>query len=324
MKKKSILMIKSLQKPADHLAEMLHDGFVSLGTHIDVYDPSGATNLDDYDAVIATSLRWDIIDIVSMAQKNAPERLYFIDGEDDPFIRSIYKYARLYFKREKLLNPTMANNLARPYGYIRHAAWVTIGNKKKEHLLKLLKNKEICGLSLQSRRQDIRSISLTTTIKKSEPYSKKRYDVCFFATGGKSNPFRARFAKLLTDYCLIHGYKAYVNLSKRLPYEQYTQIIRQSRVALSLRGLGWDTVRYWDIPSLGTCLFSEYLPIEIKNNFVEGKEAVFFKDFGDFAKKFEWVLNDNWQSIARNGKRKFEHYHTPGHRAEYLLNSINE
>ena len=326
---KNILMIKT-PRP-DYMADMLLNGFVHAGIRIDVYDPSKTPDLDDYDIIIATSLRWDVLDIVSRVHREAPDRLYYVDGEDDPFVRSIHKSAKLYFKSEKLQRPTIAGNFAyRPYAHIRHAAWVTMGNKTPGHLLRLLENMDICALSLQSPGQNIQSLSHSTTIKDVLPKlagklsDEKIYDISYVAAANKNNPVRARFARLLTEFCAKQGYKTYIDTSGKVPHERYIQSIKSSRVALSLSGLGYEAIRYWEIPALGTCLCSIEFPLVVRNNFVDGKEAVFFRDFEDFTKKIEWALNGKWQAIARNGKKKFEQYHAPRRRAEYLLKTINE
>jgi len=310
----------------DKLADMLLAGLSALGIKVDLCTKS--TDLDGYDIILATSLRWDVLDMVINAQQKAVERLYYIDGEDDPFIRSIYEYAKIYFKSEKLINPSITSNFAsRPYAHIRHVVWIALGSKKQDHLLRLLNNQNICGLRLQNRSQKIESINHSTLIKASKEKLEKIYDVSFIMASGK-NGMRLRFADKLNRLCKAKGYKAYINTamkrSDRISYKQYMKIVKQSKVSISLRGSGWDSIRYWDITALGTCLLSEELPIEIKNNFIDRKEAVFFKDFGDFTDKLEWAISkDNrYEQIAERGRRKFDHYHNPRHRAEYLLNTI--
>jgi hypothetical protein len=317
---KKILFIKTMKKPLDNLAELLIKGFGDLNVPIDVYNGEAKVNFDDYDTILATSLRWDNIDIVSEAQKQAQGRLYFIDGEDDPFIRAIYKHANVYFKREKLLYPRARSNLAKPYDYIKHATWTYLGDKRLGSAIKLVKNMKICSLAFQTTKHKLQSINLTATKKPNEAPLDKLYDICFIISPG--NAFREGFAKQLSAYCTKKGHKAYISTSGGVPAEEYVRIIRQSKTALSLRGLGWDTYRYYDIASLGTCLISEYLPIEIQNNFINKEEAVFFDDFSDFTRKFEWALKNNWQEIGDAGKEKFDLWHVPTQRAQRVLNTI--
>ena len=94
----------------DKLAEMLLAGFGELDIKVDFCTKS--TDLDDYDIILATSLRWDVLGMVVNAQQKAVERLYYVDGEDDPFVRSIYKYVKIYFKSEKLINPSITSNFS--------------------------------------------------------------------------------------------------------------------------------------------------------------------------------------------------------------------
>ena len=47
------------------------------------------------------------------------------------------------------------------------------------------------------------------------------------------------------------------------------------KVVLNFRGGGWDTLRYWEVPALGTFMISGKPGFEIPNNFVDGESIVY-------------------------------------------------
>jgi len=73
------------------------------------YKDLNEPRIDEFDTIIFGSLREDVLDIVAKFLRIAKRReifTVFLDGEDDMFIRNIYNYVNLYFKRECLLKPS--------------------------------------------------------------------------------------------------------------------------------------------------------------------------------------------------------------------------
>jgi len=106
--------------------------------------------------------------------------------------------------------------------------------------------------------------------------------------------------------------------------EHYNRLLRGSLVAVSVRGFGWDTYRYWEIPYFGACLLSERLPITIPKNFVDGEEAVFFTGPDEFQEKLAKLLLDPQEGIriAANGKKAAMERHLSIHRARSVLTEL--
>ncbi|GKS59008.1 hypothetical protein YTPLAS18_25350 [Nitrospira sp.] len=108
----------------------------------------------------------------------------------------------------------------------------------------------------------------------------------------------------------------------RLGFEEYHDLLARSKIALSIRGGGFDTVRYWEIVASKALLVSEEPDICIPHNFEHGKHAVFCKsdlsDLMDLVKAFTWD-DAAREGLAEEGYRHLLRHHTCERRAEYFL-----
>ena len=89
--------------------------------------------------------------------------------------------------------------------------------------------------------------------------------------------------------------------------EAYAIMLRSSRIGLNCFGMGFDTVRYWELPAHGAMLLSERLPIRIPENFVDGESAVFFDTVQELEEKLAYYLAQPEESaeIAAAGADTF-------------------
>jgi spore maturation protein CgeB len=93
-------------------------------------------------------------------------------------------------------------------------------------------------------------------------------------------------------------------------------------MALSIRGGGFDTLRYWEIPTSKAVLVSEQPDICIPNNFEHGKHALFCRpDLSDLIDLVRTYLRDDAarEALALEGHRHLLRFHTCERRAEYFL-----
>ena len=85
------------------------------------------------------------------------------------------------------------------------------------------------------------------------PTGERDIDVAFL---GPTSPERAGVAaglrELERDGAVVQS-----AMAASLPWEDYMQVLARSRIAVSVRGLGYDTYRYWEIPYAGALLLSE-------------------------------------------------------------------
>jgi len=110
-------------------------------------------------------------------------------------------------------------------------------------------------------------------------------------------------------------------LDGRFSQEDYIRRIRAAAIGLNCFGMGFDTVRYWELPAQGCMLLSDRLPIELPHNFADGKEAVFFDDLPDLLEKMDYYLAhpEIVAEIAAAGHAHFLRHHTNEARARQLL-----
>lgn len=108
----------------------------------------------------------------------------------------------------------------------------------------------------------------------------------------------------------------------RMTFEAYHRLLRQSKMALSIRGGGFDTLRYWEIVDAKALLVSERPDICIPNNFEHGVHALFCKpDLSDLLAVLRPYVHDEAArtALAEAGHRHLLQFHTCDHRARYLL-----
>jgi hypothetical protein len=106
--------------------------------------------------------------------------------------------------------------------------------------------------------------------------------------------------------------------------DDYKEQLLRSKIGLSLRGYGFDTVRYYEVPAHGALLFSQKPKIRIENDFIDGENAVFFYEPEDMREKLKYLLehDDYVDSIRLKGHEWLKKYHTSEVRARQLLEYI--
>ncbi len=111
------------------------------------------------------------------------------------------------------------------------------------------------------------------------------------------------------------------DLNQSFSPDDYVRRIRESAIGLNCFGLGFDTVRYWELPANGCMLLSDRLPIEIPFDFVDGKHAVFFDDLPSLIEKLDYYQahTDEVAEIAAAGHAHYMQHHTNEARARQLL-----
>lgn len=154
----------------------------------------------------------------------------------------------------------------------------------------------------------------------------KKYDVTFWAV--ESHPIRTAALTLLETKFDCRSNGTVVNQRFR-DYKRkgirYLEELAACKIVLNFRGAGWDTLRYWEAPSLGTFLISQEPMIEIPNNFRDGSEIVFCRaDLSNLIDLCEYYLEheDERERIAQNGARWLRQFHTSEARADYFLRHV--
>ena len=163
--------------------------------------------------------------------------------------------------------------------------------------------------------------------------TQKKYDI--FALFGMTWPLRKEVIEKLIEWGHKNTYLGIdtkiradmVDMNKKLlGYTEYLTGIAQSKIAITVRGHGRDTVRRWEIPAYETLMLICDPGIVVPYDFEDGKTAVFFKEnLRDLKDKIDYYLahDDERIKIAKAGKEHLLKYHTNKKRAEYFLNIVN-
>ncbi len=113
----------------------------------------------------------------------------------------------------------------------------------------------------------------------------------------------------------------------KLDLSDYFRLLGRSKIGLSLRGGGFDSMRYWEIVASKTLLLSEKPTIYIPNNFEDGKHAVFCRpDLSDLLDLVRSYIRDEARrkEIAQAGYKHLLKYHTCEQRAMQFLKVCRE
>lgn len=108
---------------------------------------------------------------------------------------------------------------------------------------------------------------------------------------------------------------------ERLDWATYIETLTRSRIAVSARGAGFDTLRYWEIPAAGAVLLAETPQIVIPDNFVHGREAV-FAPAKRLVSRIPELLEAGTEEIGRNGRDRLMSAHTSVQRARTVLDAL--
>jgi hypothetical protein len=128
---------------------------------------------------------------------------------------------------------------------------------------------------------------------------------------------RRLLAKVLDPTC-VSGQDVKRKLA---PVEYYRTIVR-SKMAVSIRGGGFDTYRYWEIVACRRLLLSEPPDIVIPHDFENRKHAVFCRpDLKDLPELVRYYRDhdEEREAIAAEGFAHLLKHHTCERRAEYFL-----
>jgi glycosyl transferase family 1 len=255
----------------------------------------------DYDAVIVGACKPDAIKAyIKLAPSLPPEMpMVFIDGGD---------WASIGGDLERLGYPELWEeaNEVRPFDHIF----------KREYKI---------GQGYEAHVYPLPFAANMSRIPKLDQVH--QYEVAFWA--GESHPVRTRALELLEGQfdCDENGTargKDMYSFSRK--GKTYLRELSKCRINLSFRGGGFDTLRYWEIPAVGSMLISEKPDILIPNNFAHQESAVFcdpdLTDLLDLV-RFYLTHEEKRREIALRGKNHLLEYHTDINRAQGVLAKIS-
>jgi len=155
--------------------------------------------------------------------------------------------------------------------------------------------------------------------------NKKVWDVCCLLGGSDEHtPNRLKRRAQVID---LLKQKAKTNwlLSYDVPmsHADYRKAIYSSKICINAYGNGWDTIRFWEILSMGSCLLTPKIKTVIDPPFSKGAILECSEDYSDMIQIIEEALtNSSWIEIAKRGRDNFLMYHTIANRADVFIKNM--
>jgi hypothetical protein len=150
----------------------------------------------------------------------------------------------------------------------------------------------------------------------------KQIDLFYYL--GETWPTRKIAVQALDKLRIRRGFRH----AKSACFEEYNGIITRSRLAVSMRGSGRDTTRYWEIPLYRTALVSDgTMGCVHPHPFRNGETAVFYDSVDSLVSVVDRYLSDGrdrLDEIAGAGKDHLERFHSTSARAVFFLDRVRE
>jgi ADP-heptose:LPS heptosyltransferase len=153
------------------------------------------------------------------------------------------------------------------------------------------------------------------------------YQVAFW--GVESHPIRSKALELLKGQfdCDQNGTASAQSFSA---YNKrgltYLNELARCKVVLSLRGVGHDTLRFWEVLALGRFMLAQRIRLNMNHPPTPFKHFVPVEDdLQDLLEKCNYYLSHETkrEAIAKAGHSHFIRYHSISRRIEYMLSRIN-
>ena len=154
----------------------------------------------------------------------------------------------------------------------------------------------------------------------------KKYDIAFLMNPA-NHPLRQRVFQALQE--MRKEFNIYLSdggARNGLSISEYYQVIKQSRLAVSVSGRGWDCLRHYEIVACGSVLMLNEPDIHTNNFFTPDNGALFFKsDMSDFAGKLRSLLNEPHKisKFTTTAIKHLERFFDVKATADYIISEVS-
>jgi hypothetical protein len=110
----------------------------------------------------------------------------------------------------------------------------------------------------------------------------------------------------------------------RLGRDDYYCRLQQCKTVLSLRGLGYDTLRFWENAACTAVHVSQNMPLYVPNDFVQGEHIFRFSSTSQLIRIIDNILEGrvNRDATIQRARHHLLSFHLTTKRAEYLLQRL--
>lgn len=161
--------------------------------------------------------------------------------------------------------------------------------------------------------------------RKTDGHHFKMFDIYYPL--GDTWPARKPLLKMLDEFCRARN----IPIIGWTVTENHHLMLSRSRMAVTMRGSGRDTQRYWEIPFYETLMLSDgTMGCVHPYPFEDGKTAVFYSSVDDLSRKVDRYLPKDGavemerRAIAKAGKEHLRRYHSTAARAVFFLDRVRE
>lgn len=151
----------------------------------------------------------------------------------------------------------------------------------------------------------------------------KNYDIGFLGSLPNPEDKRRDWLEQLENTglrCLFSSHQMATpdqqNPEGRFSREAYYQKLNQCKIVINLKGMGWDTFRYWENQAISAIHLSQRLPLHIPNPFEESSALQYFSTSAELLSLIDKNLNHDELDKRIEHLEKF---HLTHHRARYFI-----
>lgn len=212
-----------------------------------------------------------------------------VDDLDEPCIHPVdddlLVHCALYFKRELPFNRFLCFRL-----FKRHLS--------NEELMELASKLAPTWISY-----DMASLSGFTGIDGGRPFDERDIDITFL---GSTYASYSRQLLLPALERLSKRYKVVSPSSGRRGKEEFYDILKRSKINISMDGRGWDAPKHYELPLCGGLLFLARPTIELAAGFKDGVNCVFIDNHGRDVERLADYYLENMETGAAIAGRGHE------------------
>lgn len=284
-----------------------------LGRVFRHFQESSSRDWSQISLVVVASTKVDTFLRYKEIQKEIPSSIpiVFLDGGDWPEIAGDLL---------RLKAPTLFKEISqvRPFDFIFKREMI-IGKDYGEWQKKQI----IAPLPFPVPTQKIPKAHLNSHDRMNEYF---KYNVTFWAV--ESDAIRTKALELIENEfdCRDNGTTRNQVFKK---YKRkglfYLEELSKSRVTLNFRGVGWDTLRFWEVLGMGGFLISQKPQIQIPDSFIDKHEIIYCKDdLSDLKDLCQFYLTheNERQKIALAGQKKSSQFHSELARVEFMFKEL--
>jgi len=160
----------------------------------------------------------------------------------------------------------------------------------------------------------------------------KKYSVGFLGCVRECNQERHTIVNTIAKYypdSILHATvtpsETNQNPDGRFGRDEYYKKLQECKIVLSLRGVGYDTFRFWENAACNAIHISQKMPLFLPNDFQNNRHIFRFSDITELRRIIDAVLERkvDVSSILAEGRSHLKNSHLTTKRAQYLLDKLN-